>query len=88
MLTSDLMTKPLDAQTFARHADACMGRTAASHMTPRPAPTHTRSARQLTFDVEGAYLKGEFSEGQVLYARPPPGLRHYVQYVAYLSFGA
>ena len=29
-----------------------------------------RRARQ--FDVEGAYLKGKFGEGEVVYARPPP----------------
>ena len=29
-----------------------------------------RRARQ--FDVEGAYLKGKFEDGEVVYARPPP----------------
>ena len=28
--------------------------------------------RRLQFDVEGAYLKGKFEDGEVVYARPPP----------------
>mmetsp|Transcript_11278 Transcript_11278/g.24646 ORF Transcript_11278/g.24646 Transcript_11278/m.24646 type:complete len:169 (+) Transcript_11278:560-1066(+) len=34
--------------------------------------------RQRTFDVEVAYLKGEFKNHQVLYARPPRGARYFV----------
>ena len=33
----------------------------------------------MQWDVEAAYLKGKFPEGsEVLYARPPPGYRKYV----------
>ena len=28
--------------------------------------------RRRQFDVEGAYLKGKFEDGEVVYARPPP----------------
>ena len=33
--------------------------------------------RHRTFDVTGAYLKGQFNETEVVYARPPPGERKY-----------
>ena len=39
----------------------------------------TPTRRQRTFDVEAAYLKGKFEDDEVLYARPPPGYRTYVQ---------
>ena len=29
--------------------------------------------RRLSFDVTGAYLQGEYSDGEVVYARPPKG---------------
>ena len=70
---ADVLTKPLDAASFRRHADALMGRSPAS---VRAAAGHP--VRQRTFDVESAYLKGKFDSDQVLYARPPPGARHYV----------
>ena len=39
--------------------------------------------RLRTWDVEAAYLKGVFEEGtEVLYARPPPGYRKYVNGIA------
>ena len=31
----------------------------------------------MSFDVEGAYLQGEYAAGQVVYARPPPGYRSF-----------
>ena len=39
----------------------------------------TPTKRQRTFDVEAAYLKGKFEEGEILYARPPPGYRSHVR---------
>ena len=33
--------------------------------------------RHRTFDVIGAYLKGKFTDNEVVYARPPPGERTY-----------
>ena len=33
--------------------------------------------RHRTFDVTGAYLKGKFTDNEVVYARPPPGERTY-----------
>ena len=45
-----------------------------SHATPT-----CPSVRQRTFDVEAAYLKGEFENHQTLYARPPRGARYYVR---------
>ena len=34
-----------------------------------------RKRRTFTFDVEGAYLQGEYAEETQVYARPPPGYR-------------
>ena len=36
-----------------------------------------RRRRHRTFDVIGAYLKGKFTDSEVVYARPPPGYRTY-----------
>jgi hypothetical protein len=64
---ADLLTKPLDVTTYRRHADAMFGGSA--NAGARPAVN--KLIRQRTFDVEAAYLKGQF-DGEVLYARPPP----------------
>ena len=40
-----------------------------------------RRARQ--FDVEGAYLKGKFEDGEVVYARPPPNFPGGTKYRIY-----
>ena len=31
--------------------------------------------RRFSFDVSGAYLQGEYSEAEVVYARPPAGFQ-------------
>ena len=64
---ADMLTKPLDAATFRKHAATLMSNETTSTVRACAAP----AIRQQTFDVEAAYLKGEF-EGEVLYARPPP----------------
>ena len=69
---ADLLTKPLDATTFQRHSDFLLG---TAHDAGTPA---VPEVRQQTFDVDAAYLKGEFESCQVVYARPPRGARHYV----------
>ena len=70
---ADLLTKALDAVTFRRHASTLFGDAQpASDSAPVP------DVQQRTFDVDAAYLKGEFESDQVLYARPPRGARHYV----------
>ena len=40
-----------------------------------------RRARQ--FDVEGAYLKRKFEDGEVVYARPPPNFPDGTRYRIY-----
>ena len=62
-----MLTKPLDAATFSKHAATLM----ANEATRGTPVDSTPAIRQQTYDVEAAYLKGEF-EGEVLYARPPP----------------
>ena len=47
-----------------------------AHATPT-APTSP--VHHASFDVEAAYLKGEFEKGEIWYVRPPPGYRHYVR---------
>ena len=69
---ADVLTKPLVAATFRYHADALLNNT---NVTPVSAP----ALRQRTFDVEAAYLKGKFEDGECLYARPPPGYRNYIR---------
>ena len=32
-----------------------------------------RRRRRFSFDVTGAYLQGEYTEGELVYARPPWG---------------
>lgn len=44
----------------------------------RATPTRPH-VRQRTFDVEAAYLKGQFDSDQVMYARPPRGARYFVR---------
>ena len=67
---ADLLTKPLDAATFRKHADHMMGRK--NLLAARCSQAHAGKIRQRTFDVEAAYLKGKFESSEVLYARPPP----------------
>ena len=69
---ADIMTKPLDARTFMGHVDKLMNLSAA-----RSAGTVDIS--HSTFDIEAAYLKGEFEANEVVYARPPPGYRHTIR---------
>ena len=68
---ADALTKPLAKEPFRRHADALLN---IRNVTPVPSPR----LRQRTFDVEAAYLQGEF-DGQTLYARPPPGYRTHIR---------
>ena len=70
---ADLLTKTLDAATFARHASFLFG---TAHAVSDAAPVP--DVQQRTFDVDAAYLKGEFESPITLYARPPRGARHYV----------
>ena len=69
---ADALTKSLDAATFQRHRVKMMGLNA----TPVAATT---SIQHASFDIEAAYLKGEFESGEVWYVRPPPGYRHFVR---------
>ena len=71
---ADILTKPLDAATFERHVDTLLS-DRIERFAPQPNATPTR---QRTFDVDAAYLKGEFEGDQILYARPPRGARHYI----------
>jgi hypothetical protein len=76
---ADMLTKPLDAATFKKHSDTLMANLDVSGTRS----STTSTIRQQTYDVEAAYLKGEF-EGEVLYARPPPtgpppGRRPYIR---------
>ena len=78
---ADVLTKPLDAATFNKHVATLMSNTGAAPKADSQSKQAT--VRQQTFDVEAAYLKGEF-DGEVLYARPPPtgpppGRRPYIR---------
>ena len=77
---ADALTKPLAADVFQRHVDVLMGVSPLPVLpaTDASASQYRASRRQRTFDVDAAYLKGEFEDSQVLYARPPKGARHYV----------
>ena len=68
---ADALTKPLDAPTFARHCEKLMNLSAT--------PSASTSFSHSVFDIEAAYLKGEFESGEVVYARPPPGWRHTIR---------
>ena len=68
---ADALTKPLDAATFARHAERLMNLKA--EMIPSQKLFHS------VFDIEAAYLKGEFENDETVYARPPPGYRHTIR---------
>ena len=52
------------------------GRPSTNKMQIANAVFHKR--RHRTFDVTGAYLKGKFSETEVVYARPPPGEQRFM----------
>ena len=69
---ANALTKSSDAATFNRHRVRLMGLNATPAVPT--APVHHAS-----FDIEAAYLKGEFEKGEVWYVRPPPGYRHYVR---------
>ena len=73
---SDALTKPLPPHLHAAHAAAMMNITPAGPRTD-PSPR----LRQRTFDVEAAYLKGNFTETEKLYARPPAWPKGYRTYV-------
>ena len=79
---ADVLTKPLASDVFRRHADALLNAQRAANGQLNVKPSRGPRLRQRTFDVEAAYLKGKFLDGEVLYARPPPGFRTYVQGVA------
>ena len=66
---SDVLTKTLSPPVHRRHVDALMNASAT------PQPITTPRVRQRTFDVEAAYLKGEFEATEIHHARPPPGFR-------------
>ena len=75
---ADMLTKPLDGATFRKHADTLMANNNTAGIK-----RSSSTIRQQTYDVEAAYLKGEF-EGEVLHARPPPtgpppGRRPYIR---------
>jgi len=71
---ADVLTKGLPAAVHLKHATALMnlGDIGVGRNTK---PT----VRQRTFDVEAAYLKGEFNADEKHYARPPPGFRTFVR---------
>ena len=68
---ADVLTKPLDPKTFDRHVATLMN---FNNKTPA-----TFDIAHSTFDIEAAYLKGEFNEDEVVYARPPLGYRHKIR---------
>ena len=67
---ADALTKPLDAATFTRHATVLMN----LNCTPLPG-----KLQHSTFDIEAAYLKGEFEQHDAVFARPPKDWRHTVR---------
>ena len=69
---ADMLTKPLDALTYARHKVKIMD-TSVSPPPPLNSITHS------SFDIEAAYLKVEFESGEIWHVRPPPGYRHTIR---------
>ena len=72
---ADALPKPLDAATFTRHVTKLMNLDAS-------APSPSCALNHSTFDIEAAYLKGEFEQHETVYARPPKDWRHTVRGVA------
>lgn len=76
---ANVLTKPLPREAHWRHVNAVMGTDAAERAeTAHPKPSDF-DVRQRTFDVEAAYLKGEFNADEVHHARPPVGYRTFVR---------
>ena len=63
---ADMLKKPLDGATFHKHANTRM-----ANNNTIDVKRASSTIRQQTYDVEAAYMKGEF-EGEVFHARPPP----------------
>ena len=71
---ADVLTKGLPAAVHLKHATALM------NLGDIEVGRNTKpTVRQRTFDVEAAYLKGEFNADEKHYARPPPGFRTFVR---------
>ena len=70
---ADALTKPLPADKHDEHVQVLMNSSRVPNVKRKP------RLRQRTFDVEGAYLKGKFEDGEVLHARPPISHREYVE---------
>ena len=60
---ADALTKALDPATFRRHVSTLMG------YSSTPSAATNAAVRQRTFDVEAAYLKGEFERVSKCYTR-------------------
>ena len=69
---ADALTKPLDTKTFMGHVTKLMN-LSAERTSGSGGISHS------TFDIEAAYLKGEFNADEVVYARPPVGYRHTIR---------
>ena len=69
---ADALTKPLDVKTFERHVATLM------NLNHTPSSGNTSISHSI-FDIEAAYLKGEFNDDEVVYARPPAGYRHTIR---------
>ena len=69
---ADALTKPLDVKTFNKHIGKLMNLNVSR-------TNGTIDISHSTFDIEAAYLKGEFNDDEVVYARPPMGYRHTIR---------
>ena len=75
---ADALTKSLPPATHKAHAAAMLNQEQAERSeAERSNCTPTRQQR--TFDVEAAYLKGKFEDGEVVHVRPPRGYRSYIR---------
>ena len=78
---ADALTKSLPPAVHKAHTESLLNLDEARRSEANQsgcAPTR----RQRTFDVEAAYLKGKFEDGEVVHVRPPRGYRSYIQGVA------
>lgn len=71
--SADALTKPLDAKTFMRHVSSLM------NISPATVNSTANHIEHTVFDIEAAYLKGEFNSDEIVYARPPLGYRHTIR---------
>ena len=81
---ADAMTKSLPAVDFERHVSIMFNSPLPLNDAASMPTNTTPTVRQRTFDVEAAYLKGQFEKSEVLYARPPLGYRSWDHGVMYI----